>query len=120
MRRGVRTKLRALTEGRPSRLTPEMIDAACRLGDPYARQVWAGAGERVGWALAGVVNLLDPERIVVGGGIAKAGRWILEPMRRTVRQRAIRSLRDVKILPAKLGESAGLIGAGLLARGVGA
>ena len=62
------------------------------------------------------LNLLNPERIVVGGGIAKAGRWLFEPMRRTVRHRAMRGPNKVSIVPAALGPSAGLIGAALIGR----
>jgi glucokinase len=101
------------------RLQPEVIDRACELGDPLAIQAWTRVGEKVGLALVSVVNLLNPERIVVGGGIAKAGRWLFEPMRQTVRRRAMRDVARVSIVPAKLGSSAGLIGAALLAQEAG-
>ena len=54
--------------------------------------------------------------IVIGGGIAQAGRWLFSPLKKTVRQRAMRELRDIEIVPAKLGSAAGLIGAALLGR----
>ena len=111
---GARSKLVKLVDGKLSRITPEIIDQACALGDPFARSVWSQAGQRIGLALVQVVNLLNPERIVIGGGIAKAGRWIFPPIRQTVRSRAIADLAKVPIVPAKLGNSAGLIGAAAL------
>lgn len=97
-------------------LTPEVIDRACREGDPLARKAWRRSGEAIGLALSGAVNLLNPDRIVIGGGIAKAGHWLFTPIRKTVRQRAMRGLKDVPIVPARLGTQAGMIGAARLAQ----
>ena len=116
--RGVKSRLLKLANGDPKQITPELIDEACRLGDPLALEAWSRVGTEVGLALVSVVNLLNPERIVVGGGISKAGRWLFGPMRRTVRQRAMRGVARVSIVPARLGSLAGLIGAALLAQGV--
>ena len=113
LREGVRSRLRALTLGNPERLTPELIDRACEQGDVFARRVWAEAGEQIGLVLANVINLLNPERIVIGGGLALAGCWIFDPMRRTVRKRTMRGLAAVPIVPARLGPRAGMIGASL-------
>ena len=113
LREGVRSRLRALTLGNPERLTPELIDRACEQGDVFARRVWAEAGEQIGLVLANVINLLNPERIVIGGGLALAGCWIFDPMRRTVRKRTMRGLAAVPIVPARLGPRAGMIGAAL-------
>ena len=65
--------------------------------------------------LSNLVNLLSPDRIVIGGGIAGAGRWLFDPIRRTIRARAMRPLRGVPVVPARLGSSAGLVGAAALA-----
>lgn len=113
---GARSTIPSLVAGDLSDVTPEIIDQACRLGDPLARKAWARAGSQIGLVLAGVANLLNPERIVVGGGIAKAGRWILSPMRQAFKERAMREWKGTNIVPARLGGSAGLIGAALLAR----
>ena len=111
---GERSKMTALLGGRLDRLTPEVIDQACESGDRLALETWRRAGERIGLILAGAVNLLNPDRIVIGGGLAKAGRWLFDPIRETVRRRAMRGIGRVQILPAKLGPSAGIIGAALL------
>ena len=114
--RGVRSRIPGLIDRQWDRLQPEVIDRACRLGDPLAIETWRRVGEKMGLALAGIVNLLNPERIVVGGGIAKAGRWLFTPMRQVVRERAMRDVAKVSIVPAQLGSAAGLIGAALLAQ----
>jgi len=123
----LRSVRRQLRQGRPSRIlklvddqidrvTPEIIDEACRLGDRFAREVWRQAGARIGLVLVQAVNLLNPQRIVIGGGISKAGRWIFSPIRQTVKERVMSPLRNVPVVSADLGNAAGVIGAALLVR----
>lgn len=115
LKSGVKSRMRTWVGNRLNLLTPELIDRAAALGDPLAQQTWERVGQKVGIVLAGVVNLLNPERIVVGGGISKAGRWLFKPMRESVRQRTMAGIPHVPIVPARLGSDAGLIGAALLA-----
>jgi len=82
-----------------------------------ALKIWRQVGEKLGIALAGVTNLLNPDCIVIGGGVANAGRILFDSIRDTIKQRAMAiQARHVKILKAKLGNSAGLIGAALLVK----
>lgn len=113
---GVPSLIPKLLGGSLRVLSPELIDLACERGDPFARLVWEEAGFHIGLALVQVVNLLNPDRIVIGGGIAKAGRWLFPSIRQTVRRRAMRWLDRIPIVPAKLGSSAGLLGAAFLVR----
>ena len=115
LRRGVKSRIPELV-GPRGELTHSIIDRACELGDPLARKIWEQVGIRIGIVCAGLVNLLNPDRIVIGGGISKAGRWLFIPLRKTVRQRAMRGPGKVEIVPARLGSSAGMIGAAFLAR----
>ena len=72
-------------------------------------------GEYLGLGLASVVNLLNPERIIIGGGVADAGDIFLNPVRETIKNRAMEiSGAAVEIVPAQLGNKAGVIGASLL------
>ena len=112
---GVPSKILELAGYQLNRITPEMIDEACEQGDRLARQTWEEAGKKIGLVLAKVVNLLSPDRIVIGGGLARAGHWLFDPIRKTVRVRAMRQVAGVPIVPARLGSSAGLMGAALLA-----
>ena len=111
---GRKSQITRLAGGRLDRITPEMVDRACELGDRLAIETWDEAGRKIGLVLAKVATLLSPDRIVIGGGLANAGHWLFDPIRRTLRERAMRSLGRIPVVPARLGLSAGLIGAALL------
>jgi glucokinase len=73
-------------------------------------------GTYLGEGIASLVNVFNPELVVLGGGFARAGELLFEPARRTVAERALVPARDVvRVVPALLGPEAGLIGAGLVA-----
>jgi predicted NBD/HSP70 family sugar kinase/biotin operon repressor len=81
-------------------------------GDPGCRRALADAGRHIGAAVADLCNLINPERIVVGGSMAIAGDLLLDPLREAVGLRAIPSAaEDVEIVPGELGERAELLGA---------
>lgn len=86
-------------------------------GDEAARQALATCGRRLGIGLAIIVNLLNPERIVVGGGIARSEMWYLDPARAEGRRRARKAAWErCEVVVAELGADAGAIGAALLCR----
>ena len=86
-------------------------------GDETARAVLADVGHRLGAGLTGIVNALDPDVVVVGGGAVAAGDLLLDAAREVVAARALPPVaRAVRIVPARFGEEAGVFGAGLLAR----
>ena len=85
-------------------------------GDPEARAVLALVGERLGVGITSIVNALNPEVVVVGGGAIGAGDLLLEPARRVVAERALPPSREqVRIVPAHFGDEAGMVGAALFA-----
>lgn len=85
-------------------------------GDPVACSVMAAIGRNLGAGLASVVNIFEPEVVVIGGGASAAGDLLLDPARDVVAQRALRPSRDtVRIVPAALGEEAGVVGAAVFA-----
>lgn len=85
-------------------------------GDGDAAAVLARVGERLGVGLASLVNVFNPELVVVGGGASAAGDLLLAPARRVVAARALRPQRDeVRIVTAGLGADAGWLGAAALA-----
>ncbi len=93
-------------------LTPDDVLARAVDGDPGCRRALADAGRHIGAAVADLCNLINPERIVVGGSMAVAGDVLLDPLREAVGLRAIPSAaEDVKIVPGELGERAELLGA---------
>ncbi len=111
-----------LAAGRQSRLrdmpafTAAEVVALAAAGDALAREVWEGA---VGWLALGVgalITILAPERIIIGGGVAKAGTLLFEPLRRQVRERVkLVQAEKVQILPTALGDDVGVLGAAALA-----
>ena len=85
-------------------------------GDPVAIAVLTRVGEYLGVGLTTLVNIFNPELVVVGGGAAAAGELLLEPARRVLAARALAPARDqVRVVPAALGADAGFIGAAALA-----
>jgi glucokinase len=105
----------ALEEGRE--LTGPLITELARGGDPVACEAITTIGERLGVGLASLVNIFNPQVVVVGGGVSAAGELLLAPARQVVRERALPPARDeVRIESAAFGAEAGLVGAALAAR----
>ena len=72
-------------------------------------------GEYIGMGLTSVVNLLNPEKIIIGGGVADAGSILLDPIKATIADRAMPiQANAVEVVPAQLANTAGVIGASLL------
>ena len=95
---------------------PVLLAAAALAGDAVAWRLWEETGVMLGAALADVVWLLNPDAIILGGGVAQAGELLFEPVRRTIRERTSPVFYEqLEILPATLGSDAGLIGCGALA-----
>jgi glucokinase len=92
------------------------IDVSARLNtDPVAARVWADATHALGLALASAVLLLDPARVVLGGGLAESGAALLDPVRGELAARL--TWRPVPPLERSgLGLDAGTLGAAMLAR----
>lgn len=107
--------LGALARQAHGRLTPALVNRAARRGDPAARQIFIEVGRWLGVGLANVVNLLNPERIVIGGGVANAWPLFYPTLIRTVRAQAMTvSARSVRIVRGELGDRAGIVGAAVV------
>jgi glucokinase len=104
----------ALLEG--GELTAEAVFKAASEGDPVAGGVVRRAGTLLGLALANYVNLNNPEAVVLGGGLLRAGDLYREPVEREMRSRALPALAEVvRLVSPELGENVGAVGAALLA-----
>ena len=96
--------------------TPAALDDAAQAGDPIACQLWGQLGIEIGTALSNAVWLLNPDTIVIGGGVARAGELLFAPIRRTIRSLTMPIFYDnLNILPAALGTDAGVIGSAAVA-----
>jgi glucokinase len=94
------------------KITAEVVAKAARRGDRGARRVLEEVGTNLGRGVASIVSLLNPELVVIGGGLAGAGELILAPLRRAARQwgQPLAS-RQVRIVRSRLGDDAGVLGA---------
>ena len=107
-----------MTGGDPERLTSGVLARAWRQGDPLVREVMGRAQFYLGLAVASIVNLLDPEMFVFGGGVVEAlGDEFLAQIRVVARQYFIQQqdADRVRIVTASLGDQAGVLGAAVLA-----
>jgi len=93
--------------GRPADITAKHVVEVAREGDPFACSILAEAGTYMGIGLANIIQILNPERIVLGTIAVHAGGLILEPIRKAVEERAWARARAVcEIVPAALGDRA--------------
>lgn len=114
--RGVPTTLGEATRGAGARLTAAMVRSHAEAGDALAGEMWARAEALLGLALANYVTLLNPEVLVLGGGVVTAVPALAERLAAAVGSRATILARAVRVVPAALGDAAGLVGAADRAR----
>jgi predicted NBD/HSP70 family sugar kinase len=107
--------LLAMLSGQLPGLEVDDVFAAAREGNVSAQRALEDAGLHLGWGLASIVNLLNPELVVVGGDMARAGELLLESARIGLRRHALDSVALTPVLASELGERASLVGAVLLA-----
>ena len=108
---GLTTKIADLCENDLNRITPELIARAAQDGDEIAKDIYERAGFYLGIAAANVCVTVGPRRIIIAGGVSQAGGLLLDPIRRTVRERVtVMPVEQVEVLPSQLGNNAGVIG----------
>ena len=87
------------------------VVSAAREGDSSSKKIIDDAGVYLGLGITSIIHLINPEIIIVGGGLSRAGRMLLDPVRRTVAERAQKHLsRNVRIVRARLGGKSGIYG----------
>jgi glucokinase len=95
---------------------PRALAAAVKQKDPVAMQVWDEFTSQLSTGLVNAVWLLNPDRIVIGGGIAKAGKLIFDPLWKKMKaQLADSFIKGLKVVPAHFGNDAGIIGTAAVA-----
>jgi glucokinase len=105
-------------DGTPEGVTGPDVTAAARAGDPVALEAFRRTGTWLGQGLADLAAILDPEVVVIGGGVSEAGELLLGPAREAFHGGLVaRQHRPAPaVIPATLGNDAGVIGAADLAR----
>lgn len=109
---GQTTAIQQLAKENLEAMTLEMIVHAAQDGDQLAKELIEHAAIQLGVRIASLVNLLNPDVVIIGGGIEKAGALLLEPVWRSVKKYAYEEPASlVDVLPAQLGENAVALGA---------
>lgn len=112
---GKETKILELADGKVENITPKIISDAYKQGDQIAKEIWVDVGVCLGAMFTSLVNLLNPDIIVIGGGISQAGNILFDTIKKTIKERAMKILSEnVKVVPAGLGTDSGIVAAGSL------
>jgi glucokinase len=114
--KGTSTLIADLAEGDPEHITAKVVAQAADQGDAEAQRIIAEAMDYLGIGMANLVNLFNPQIIIIGGGLANIGDALFEPVRRVITQRAFRAAAEtVRVVPAELGSNVGVLGAAAVA-----
>jgi len=116
IREGEKSSLTEIVGGKVENITAEKVAIAAQSGDSLASEVILKAATYLGVGMVNLVNIFNPELIIIGGGMAKMGDLLLNPARQVVRERAFQlSAQAARIVPAQLGNDAGVLGAAVFA-----
>jgi glucokinase len=117
---GIPTSLPGYVDGGLESITAQTVYQAAKDGDSFARQVVYETARFLGAGVANVVNIFNPEMVVVCGGVTAAGDGFFQPLQQEVKRRAFRPAADVcKIVPGTLPGTAGVYGAAAVFRNRG-
>jgi len=112
IRAGADTSIAELVDGDISKIDARIVFLAAKQGDRLAKELISRLGYYFGIGLVNLVNIFNPELILVGGGVAKMGDLLLQPAIKVVKERAFSTLANaVEIKPAILGDDSGVLGA---------
>ncbi|RNA68511.1 ROK family transcriptional regulator [Alteribacter keqinensis] len=112
---GRKTIIIDLVEGNAEWITGEVVHEAAKQGDALAIEVLQQTGRYLGIGLTNLINFVNPEKVIIGGGVSRAGEFILDPVREIVKSRALtESARSTEIEASKLGEKGTITGAATL------
>lgn len=112
LRRNSHSLIRKLAAAGGGRVTGEVVVEAARRGDRTARHILERIGEDLGRGVANIVSLVNPQVVVLGGGLAGAGEFLLKPLRRALlKWGQPLATRQVRVVRSRLGPDAGILGA---------
>jgi glucokinase len=116
IKEGVRTSILEYAEGDVEKVTAQVIHSAAQQGDSLAKELIARTGYYVGVGLANLINIFNPELIVIGGGLSNIGDMLLGPAFKVAGERAYREVfQVVRFASAELGRNSGVLGAAAFA-----
>ncbi len=109
---GAESVLEEMVNGRLEDVTAATVYEATVQGDAYATEVMKDTAKFLGAGVASIINILNPEMVVIAGGVTRAGDTLFEPLRAEVRRRAFKSAQECcRIVSAELPGTAGVVGA---------
>ena len=116
IKEGIRTSILENADGELERVTAQIIHKAAERGDSLAKELIARTGYYIGIGLANLINIFNPELIVIGGGLSNIGDMLLDPAFEVAGERAYKeAFRAVRFAYAELGRNSGVIGAAAFA-----
>ncbi|GGM33436.1 transcriptional regulator [Paraliobacillus quinghaiensis] len=108
---GEKSKLQIIRD-QGETVTGAMVHHVAQGGDTFAQQLLEEIGEYIGVGLTNLIHVINPSKIIIGGGVSKAGDFILEPIQNTIKQRAItEQAKQTKVVLSNLGDQATALGA---------
>jgi glucokinase len=115
MAKGVNSEIFRKAGNDPAKITMPLILKAAREGDKLATELVTAAGVQLGVRVAFLVNLFNPEVVVIGGGLEQAGEVLLDAVKTAVRTYGFEEAANaVKVVPSRFGEDAVAVGAAAL------
>lgn len=110
--KGEKTLLINLVENRLEDITCELIFKTAEKGDSLAKWIVEETARYLGIGIASIVNIINPEMVILSGGMIAAGDTLFKPVRKYAQENALAAaIKEVKIVPAALGGNAGAVGA---------
>jgi glucokinase len=109
---GAESILTDMVGGKLDQITAATVYEAIVQGDAYADEVMKDTAKFLGAGVANMINVLNPEMVVIAGGVTRAGDHLFDPLRAEVRKRAFKSAEErCRIVPGELPGTAGVVGA---------
>ena len=112
VKRGRKSIIPKLVNGDLDQISGELVFKAAEKGDLLAQQVFQSAGSYLGIGIANMVNIIDPELLILGGGVSNAEEYLIANLKDILKHKVLGELPDIKT--AKLADNAGAIGASVL------
>ncbi len=111
VRQGFTTQIADLVGHDLNKITPEIVARAAEAGDKIAQEIWDSVGHYLGTGIANICVAFGPERVVLAGGVAAAGDFLMKPIRRTLQERVfVVPVEKVEVVLGTLGSDAGILG----------
>lgn len=108
------SELRELVGDQIDKVDAQAVAGAALSGDPLSLSVFGSAARYLGIGVVNALHAFDPEILVIGGGVSRAGDLLFGPVRKVINERAMAPYRNTPVVPAALGDDAGLVGAAVL------